>query len=336
MSQVETYRICLSTNSTASTVLYTRHACTEGSRLLACSAYCRAIWGPLAPRPPATEDEDNIMAALKQSDRVISISLIVTSTLLEKLSSIGSPFSELQELPHQLTDADYQALLVSISQGSSSMISEVMSIQPRFSHTSGANLEAYCVSSHTVEQHRDHFPHAAQHQDRFRAGLTSTKNLPLDYHGQINQAPTFQGHIPPQLMPNHTQLNLSWQALAQRQGKPNTLQPTQLNNGVGLLARPSTAQSKGASSMPLMGTQITGAGSNGGAQNQSGSISASMFAPWTQVSMNGVAPSSILTQSKGAVPKRRPASEDVTFAKRLIEEQKRIAFNNSSSYHFLI
>ena len=96
--------------------------------MLACSAYCRAIWGPLAPRPPATEDEDNIMAALKQSDRVISISLIVTSTLLEKLSSIGSPFSELQELPHQLTDADYQALLVSISQGSSSMISEVMSI----------------------------------------------------------------------------------------------------------------------------------------------------------------------------------------------------------------
>ena len=38
------------------------------------------------------------MAALKQSDRVISISLIVTNSLLEKLSAIERPFSELEEL----------------------------------------------------------------------------------------------------------------------------------------------------------------------------------------------------------------------------------------------
>ena len=48
--------------------------------------------------PPVPEDEDNIIAALEQSDRVISISLTVTSLLMEKLSAIEKPFSELQDL----------------------------------------------------------------------------------------------------------------------------------------------------------------------------------------------------------------------------------------------
>ena len=48
--------------------------------------------------PPAPEDEDNIVAALKRSDRVISISLTVTISLMEKLSAIKKPFSELQDL----------------------------------------------------------------------------------------------------------------------------------------------------------------------------------------------------------------------------------------------
>ena len=46
--------------------------------------------------PPATEDDDNIIAALKQSDRVSSIVLTVTSSLLEKLSAISEPFTELE------------------------------------------------------------------------------------------------------------------------------------------------------------------------------------------------------------------------------------------------
>ena len=50
------------------------------------------------PNFPNTEDEDNIMAALKQSDRVTSVSLIVTKSLLEKLSAVERPFSELEEL----------------------------------------------------------------------------------------------------------------------------------------------------------------------------------------------------------------------------------------------
>ena len=47
---------------------------------------------------PAPEDEDDIMAALKQSDRVRPISLTVTNSLLEKLSKLSEHFSELAEL----------------------------------------------------------------------------------------------------------------------------------------------------------------------------------------------------------------------------------------------
>ena len=48
--------------------------------------------------PPLPEDDANIMAAFKQSDRVRSIRLTVTRSLLEKLSAISGPFLELEEL----------------------------------------------------------------------------------------------------------------------------------------------------------------------------------------------------------------------------------------------
>ena len=54
--------------------------------------------GSLALDPLAPEDEENIMAALRQSDRVGSISLTVTNSLLENLSTISEPFLELEEL----------------------------------------------------------------------------------------------------------------------------------------------------------------------------------------------------------------------------------------------
>ncbi|KAH8984737.1 hypothetical protein EDB92DRAFT_1950567 [Lactarius akahatsu] len=47
---------------------------------------------------PAPGDDDNIIAALKQSGRVSSIRLTVTSSLVGKLSAISEPFSELEEL----------------------------------------------------------------------------------------------------------------------------------------------------------------------------------------------------------------------------------------------
>jgi hypothetical protein len=52
---------------------------------------------PMLP-PPSPEDEDNIMAALKHSHRVSSISLTVSSSLLSKLSTSSEPLLELEEL----------------------------------------------------------------------------------------------------------------------------------------------------------------------------------------------------------------------------------------------
>jgi hypothetical protein len=48
--------------------------------------------------PPVSEDDDNIIAALKESDRVNSISLTLTNSLLEKLSTVSEPLSQLEEL----------------------------------------------------------------------------------------------------------------------------------------------------------------------------------------------------------------------------------------------
>ena len=52
----------------------------------------------LALDPPSPEDEVNIVAALKRSDRVSSISLTVTTSLLDKLYAIERPFLELEDL----------------------------------------------------------------------------------------------------------------------------------------------------------------------------------------------------------------------------------------------
>lgn len=54
--------------------------------------------GSTALYPSTLEDEDNILAALKQADRVSSIHLTVTASLLEKLSPIEEPFSKLEDL----------------------------------------------------------------------------------------------------------------------------------------------------------------------------------------------------------------------------------------------
>jgi hypothetical protein len=55
--------------------------------------YGETVLDPLAP-----EDEDNIVAALKHSDRVSFIDLTITSSLLKKVSAIEMPFLELEEL----------------------------------------------------------------------------------------------------------------------------------------------------------------------------------------------------------------------------------------------
>jgi hypothetical protein len=54
--------------------------------------------GSQALGPPVPEDEDNIVVALQRTDRVSSIRLNITKSLLQKLSSIKEPFSNLEEL----------------------------------------------------------------------------------------------------------------------------------------------------------------------------------------------------------------------------------------------
>ena len=64
---------------------------------------------------------------------------------------------------------------------------QAMSIPPRFSHTFDAELEANRVSQNAiafVDQNRER---AAQEQSVFRAGITSTKNAPLDHQAQVNE-----------------------------------------------------------------------------------------------------------------------------------------------------
>ncbi|KAI9451044.1 hypothetical protein BJY52DRAFT_1419288 [Lactarius psammicola] len=96
--------------------LHIRLFCAHGTPVLNTLHYWPALpivvqyGGSLALDPPAPEDEDNIMAALKQSDRVSSISLTVTTSLLEKLSAIERPFSQLEDLVLLSRDSMLQTL----------------------------------------------------------------------------------------------------------------------------------------------------------------------------------------------------------------------------------
>lgn len=84
--------------------LHLRLFCTHGTPVLKALDCWPALpivvryGGPPALDPPAPNDEDNVMAALKRSDRVSSISLTVTRSLLEKTFTIKETFSELEEL----------------------------------------------------------------------------------------------------------------------------------------------------------------------------------------------------------------------------------------------
>jgi hypothetical protein len=88
----------------AQQVLSLRLFCTHGtpvSKTLDCWPVLPIVvqyGGSLALGRPTPKDEDNMMATLKQSDRVSSITLTVTGSLLKKLSTIETPFSRLEDL----------------------------------------------------------------------------------------------------------------------------------------------------------------------------------------------------------------------------------------------
>ncbi|KAH9053081.1 hypothetical protein EDB87DRAFT_312738 [Lactarius vividus] len=95
-----TDRFHITSGSKSSTLLYVRNACMKALDFWPALPIIVKYGGfPDFDLPaPSPEDEDNIVAALKQSGRVSSISLTVTSPLLEKLSAISEPFSELENL----------------------------------------------------------------------------------------------------------------------------------------------------------------------------------------------------------------------------------------------
>ncbi|KAH9068251.1 hypothetical protein EDB83DRAFT_2593538 [Lactarius deliciosus] len=100
MLQVETY-LCVSQRTLRLRLFYTHGTPVFRLKVLDYWPTLPIVvqyGGSLALSPPAPEDEDNIMAALKQSDRVNSINLTVTSSLLENLSAIERPFSQLEDL----------------------------------------------------------------------------------------------------------------------------------------------------------------------------------------------------------------------------------------------
>jgi hypothetical protein len=99
--------------------LQLRLYCTYGTPVLK-TLYC---WPPLplvinyggSPMldPPTPEDGDNIIAAFKESDRINTISLTLTNSLQEKLSTISEPFLELEELVLLSQDKNLQLTLPS-------------------------------------------------------------------------------------------------------------------------------------------------------------------------------------------------------------------------------
>jgi len=237
-------------------------------------------------------------AVLRQFDQAYISSIVAR---IRASSQIVSQAPQPQAQPHQPTEADYQALLASISSESPAITPEAMSILPRFSHAPGADLEAHRVPQHVIgfiEQNREQLQRAAQDQSGFRAGIPSTKNASLDHRAQVNEVSGLQ--------------TMAWF---------NPLQPGQLFNPP---MRPPTAQSTNASNMS-MGAQM--ATSSSGAQNQGGVMSV----PMNPAGVNGIASGSVLPQPAGSMQMRTPTQDDVMNAKRWVDEQKKVAFSRGQS-----
>jgi len=149
---------------------------------------------PIQPHKTPSLPEDRFKDDVMQSTATTS-------------SQIASRAPQPQAQSHQPTEADYQALLTSISSESLVITPEAMSILPRFSHTSGAELEAHRVPQHViafVEQNREQLQRAAQDQSGFRAGIRSTKNAPLDHRAQVNEVSDLRTMAqPPQVIPGY-------------------------------------------------------------------------------------------------------------------------------------
>ena len=101
---------------TARRILHLRLFCTHGTpvlKYLDCWPTIPIViqyGGSSELVPLAPEDEENILAALNQSDRISSIHLTVTNLLLEKLSAVERPVPNLEDLALLTQDSLQQTL----------------------------------------------------------------------------------------------------------------------------------------------------------------------------------------------------------------------------------
>ncbi|KAI0261553.1 hypothetical protein BC834DRAFT_940755 [Gloeopeniophorella convolvens] len=213
---------------------------------------------------------------------------------------------------HQPSEADYQALRASILPNPPHISPETMGLLPRFSHTSGADLEAHHIPHNVIqylEQHRDNLQRAAQDQNGFRFAISKNQVQP-DNRGPLNQAAALQpmGQTPGQVNQQQMhQLQLQRQALAQS---------TSMFNGVGSLARPPTAQAMGPN-IAAMNPQLTSGSSAGSSQSQPGSMPAPVNLN-NMVGMNPAAPSAAPGNA------RMPTAQEEMAVKRWLDEVKRM------------
>jgi hypothetical protein len=231
---------------------------------------------------------------LRQFDQVYISSIIARSRNSQASGQFSQPAPP-QAQPRQPTEADYQALLASITSEPLLTNVQMMCIIPRFSHTSGAELEAHHVPPHViafVEQHRVHLQRAIL-DNGFRSDFKPVRSEPLDNHTQVNHAsPIIHQMSFGGLQYSNLQLQqLQRQGPVQGLGKPSALPPAQLFYSGPPVPPPTSPVST------------------------------------KPAAMNGVPSGLILTQSTGAVPLRRPTQEDLINAKRRVDEMKREAFS---------
>ena len=226
--------------------------------------------------------------------------------------------SQMAPQPYRPTEADYQALLVSVSPESPIITPGTMNILPRFSDVCVAELAARHVPQHIiafVEHNRGQLKRAAQDQDGYLAGLISTKNTTSYNRTQVNQGSA---------LPTMACLPQAISGYQEHQ----TLQRQTMVQGTIILPHvqsSSTGQPMSVSNVLLRGAQI--GTSSGEAQNHGGVMSE----PMNPDGMNSVTSSPFIHHSVAPMQMRKPTPEELIVAKRWVDEQKEMAFSRGRS-----
>ena len=109
--------------------------------------------------PPAPEDEENIMAALTQSDRINFISLTVTNLLLENLSLISKSLTQL-EIIVLLSRGNVQLTLISTFQTGTRLLTLHLTriAIPSFPHFLSSSTGLVDLQLHEIPNAADFLP----------------------------------------------------------------------------------------------------------------------------------------------------------------------------------